>query len=273
MKRINIILVLLTILAVNYISYADSLYVYPSSYYTFGQYSNSNYSKSIAGYITLNFNLKTYLTLGYDNLKIDYNTGNYLQKNYTVSLLKNYFPSYLKGSYSYIKGTDTKSGSSITSDDVTHLASVEYYLFNNMFYYGLSGTYIEQSGLTSLQAFQITPKVEWVFSKDLYLSIKPNFTYVNDNRNLFSVAGYVSWNALENFYIKVKGFIGKRALYFDTDLLTIYNQNDTQKKLYSLQLDYIAFKNYKISAGYQHSDFSYYYIDYYHFGISTAIKF
>lgn len=253
-------------------SYSDSLYVYPSSYYTFGQYSNTTTSKSIAGYVTLNFNLKTYLTIGYDNLKIDYNTGNYLQENYSVSLLKSYFPSYLKGSYSYIKGIDTKSGSSNESVDNTHLASVEYYFFNNMFYLGLAGTYIEQNGLSSLKAFQITPKVEWVFSKDLYLSIKPNFTHVSDNRKLFSVAGYVSWNALENIYMKVKGFIGKRALYFDTDLLTIYNQNDTQKKLYSLQLDYIAFKNYKVTVGYQYSHFTSYYIDYYYLGISTALK-
>lgn len=272
MRDIKLLLFIFLFVFVNNSTRGDSLYVYLSSYYTFGSYSNGNSSKSIAGYSTFAFNLKSFVTLGYDNLNIDNNSGNYFQENYTISMLHNLYPSYIKASYSYIKGVDTKTGSPLTSRDNTHLASVEYYLFRNMFYYGLAGTYIKQSGLTSLSIFQVIPRIEWALSSSLFLSFKPNYTYVSDKRSLFSIAGYVSWKPTENLFLKVGGFFGKRALYFDTDLLTIYNQNDTQTKLYSVQLDYFAFKNLKITSGYQRANFSFYTIDYYYIGLRTAFK-
>jgi hypothetical protein len=251
----------------------DSLYVYPSSYYTFGKYSTGERSTSISGYVTLSFNLKSFLTLGYDNLNLDYISGNYLQKNYTASFLQNSFPSYYKASYSHLRGEDNPIGSTAAATDNINLVSMEYYFFSNMFYFGIAGTYLnENNNLENLNVFQITPRIEWVLSSKLFLSLKPNYTYVSDKRSLFSIAGYVSWNASGNLYLKVGGFLGERALYFDTDLLTIYNQNVTQTQLYSVQLDYIAIKNTKLTAGYQRSKFSTYSINYFFVGLRTAFK-
>ncbi|PKL83515.1 MAG: hypothetical protein CVV24_04700 [Ignavibacteriae bacterium HGW-Ignavibacteriae-3] len=272
MNKLPFLLFLILSMFVGNASRADSLNVYPSGFYTLGKYSSGENSTSLAGYSTFAFNHKTFFTFGYDNLTIDYNSGNYKQRNYTVSFLQNLFPSYFKVSYSFIDGENSPKGSAASTDN-THLVSLEYYFFSNMFYYGIAGTYLKQSGSKDLSDLQITPRIEWVVSPLLYLSLKPNYTYVNDKRNLFSVSGYISWQAIENLYLKLGGFIGRRALYFDTDLLTIYNQNETQTKLYTFQLDYIAEKNLKVTAGYQFSNFSSYSIDYFYLGLRTAVKF
>ena len=273
MTSIKRLLFLFLFLIATKSSLGDSLYVYASSYYTFGKYSTGEKSTSISGYATLAFNLKSFLTFGYDNLNLNYISGNYLQKNYTVSFLQNSFPSYYKASYSYLGGEDNPIGSTASAADNINLVSMEYYFFSNMFYFGIAGTYLnENNNLENLNVFQVTPRIEWVLSSKLFLSLKPNYTYVSDKRSLFSIAGYVSWNAIGNLYIKVGGFLGERALYFDTDLLTIYNQNVTQTQLYSVQLDYVAFKNTKLTAGYQRSNFSSYSINYFFVGLRTAFK-
>ncbi|MBI5729545.1 MAG: hypothetical protein HY963_00250 [Ignavibacteriales bacterium] len=273
MKNIKRLLLLLLFVLTSHKTWGDSLYVYPSFYYTFGKYSTGGNSNSIAGYATLSFNGKSFVTLGYDNLNIEYTTGKYLQQNHTFSYLQNLFPSYLKVSYSYIGGKYTQTGQTSSSFDNTHLISLEYFFYSNMFYLGLAASYIKQSGYTQLNVYQITPRIEWILSNKVYLSTKPNYTYVSDQRNLFSVAGYISWNSIQDVYLKLGGFVGKRAFYFDTDLLTIYNQNETQTNLFTAQMDYIPSKYFKLTAGYQHTNFTGYSIDYFILGIRTAIKF
>ncbi|MFA5803535.1 MAG: hypothetical protein WC879_02725 [Melioribacteraceae bacterium] len=273
MKIIKRLLFIFLFIFSNNTTRADSLYVYTSAFYTFGKYSTGGSSNSIAGYATLSFNGKSFVTLGYDNLNIEFTTGKYLQQNHTFSYLQNLFPSYLKVSYSYIGGKYTQTGQTSSSFDNTHLISLEYYFYSNMFYLGLAASYIKQSGYTQLNVYQITPRIEWIVSTKLYLSTKPNYTYVSDKRNLFSVAGYISWNSIQDVYLKLGGFVGKRAFYFDTDLLTIYNQNETQTNLFTTQVDYIPSKNLKLTTSYQHSSFSGYSIDYFILGIRTAIKF
>ena len=253
---------------------ADSLYVYPSLYYTLGKYSGGESSIAYSGYVTLAFNLKSFLTIGYEKLNLDYKTGNYPQNNLVFSFLQNFYPSYLKATYGFINGRSEPSGSQSLPKDKINVFGLEYYFFKKMFYYGIAGTYVsENNGYTNLSSLQLKLKIEYILSPSIFISLKPAFTYVSDNRNLFSASINATWNPFSTLYFKVGGVIGKRALYFDTELLTMFNQNETQSLLYSAQLDYVLFNSIRISSGILHTQFSSFNIDYYFGGIRTAIKF
>ena len=63
--------------------------------------------------------------------------------------------------------------------------------------------------------------------------------------------------------LKLYGFGGERAYYYDEDLLTMFNQNETQKNLVSLRVEYDIVKELTLIGNYQYTEFQNYIIRYY----------
>ena len=64
---------------------------------------------------------------------------------------------------------------------------------------------------------------------------------------------------------------GKRAYYFDENLLTIFNQDETQKKIYSAKVELNLTKQFILPIVFQYSEFQTYNIKYFTAGIKLKL--
>ena len=267
-------------------SYADSTYVYPSFYYTHGAYTNTDYSNSLAFYNTINISRGFYLINHYEHLTINDPSWNYLQQAFLAGASINTFPFYIKLNYVHYKGELKYSSPSYFSDynDYTNLYNLDFLFYTKMFYIGAAWTHENLIGVRNEITDQLTLRIDKVFSPFLYISLRPNFTYTRQVNNTFfpkpdhvrrlysaSLNGYYLIN--NSLFLKAGGFVGERAYYFDSDLLTIFNQdNDQLYQIYS-QLDYTLFGSLKLMLSYQHTRFDNFSINYYIAGIKSDFFF
>ncbi|MHC1736497.1 MAG: hypothetical protein AB9882_00645 [Ignavibacteriaceae bacterium] len=253
-------------------SYADSTYISPSFYYTYGDYSNSMSSNSFAFFNTLQISERLYLLNSYDNLNIK-TPGQigwkYNQQLILGGLYYNAYPYFIKGNYAYILGKfNFSSDGSYNYNDVSHLFNLDFIYYQNLFYYGASYNYFMANGILNADSLktrrihQLTLRWEYIVSPDLFLSIKPNYTKVDDGRDLLSVEVKSRYLLMNRVVLTAGGFYGSRAYYFDSDLLTLFNQNYTQKYRVFGQVDFYPFDKISVSAGYQHTKFSEFSINY-----------
>ncbi len=251
---------------------ADSTYVSPSFYYSYGNYSNKTYSESFAFYNSIQLSKKFYLLNSYDHLIINQNEWNYLQQIFLAGISVDYFPIYLKFNYAHIKGDFDYKPFLYQYSDFNNLYNFDFIYFQNLYYFGISYTYQNQIGYKAETVNQITLRLEKIISPDLFISLKPNISLLTDGRKLYSASLKIHYLLSKNFFLKAGGFAGERAYYFDSDLLTIFNQDDTQKYQVWGQLEYKLFKNISLAASYQHTNFSSYNIDYYIAGIKSSFN-
>jgi hypothetical protein len=265
--------------------YSDSLYVSPSFYFTFGNYTDNNDSKSFAFYNSLQLSQRYYLINGYDNLSIKADSWKYHQQFFLGGVFVNYFPFYFKFNYAHIKGDfklndipDFNEASSNYSD-YSNLFNLDLIYYQDLFYYGTSLTYFHAIGkvtkdlLTSQSVGQLTFRLEYIPTPDIFLSLKPNYTFCKDGRKLYSLALKGHYLLSANFLVKTGGQIGERAYYFDSDLLTIFNQPQTQKFQAFLQLEYFPSIFWKFTLAYQNTKFETYSINYFTIGFKTGIEY
>ena len=265
---------ILFLLFVTKYGWSDSTYNYfnPGLFYTYGSYSNSVKSNSVAFYNTLQISERLYLINGYDNLQIKTPTAmgwKYSQQLFLGGLYYNAYPYFLKGNYIYLLGKFNYSkevGYNYT--DVSHLFNFDFIYYQNLFYYGVAYDYFIANGILSMDSLrtrkihQITLRWEYIISPDLFISLKPNYTKIDDGRDLFSAEIKFRYLVYPRFVLTSGGFYGARAYYFDSDLLTLFNQNFTQEYRIFGQLDYYPIDKLSISAGYQHTKFSDFSINY-----------
>lgn len=278
-------ILLLLVIILSFDSLADSLYVSPSFYYTYGNYSDKSTSKSFAFYNSLQLSFKNYLINSYDNLLIKTSDWNYKQQTFSAGIYSVYFPYFFKFNYSHIKGDYRLKDfpdfdeSSLNYSDFTNLYSLDFIYYQNLFYFGAALTYQNAIGKLSINQLekqrvgQITLRFENIFSPDIFLSVKPNYTFCTDGRKLFSVAAKIHYLISPYWLIKAGGFAGKRAYYFDTDLITIFNQPQTQYWQGFVQLDYFPSLFWKFTLNYQYTKFETYKINYFTAGVKTALEF
>jgi len=253
-------------------SFADSTYISPSFYYTYGDYSNSMSSNSFAFFNTLQISERLYLINSYDNLNIKTPTQigwEYSQQLFLGGLYYNAYPYFIKGNYSYILGKyNWISDGSYNYKDISHLFNVDFVYYQNLFYYGASYNYFISNGILNADSLktrrihQLTLRWEYIVSPSLFISIKPNYSRVDDGRDLISAELKIRYLVLNGVVINTGGFYGSRAYYFDSDLLTIFNQNYTQKYRLFGQIDFYPFNAISLSAGYQHTKFNDFSINY-----------
>jgi hypothetical protein len=274
MKNIVII-----ILFLSSVLWADSTLVSPSFYFTYGNYSSKDLSKSYAFYNTSGITKNYSLTVHYDNLLITGTDWNYLQQTFLAGNYFNFFPFGIKLTYAHLKGDYSYTPYPIKYSDFTNLYNLDLFYYKNLYYLGLSFTYLDAkgilniTGLTQQKVSQLTLRLEKIVFNELFVSIKPNYSQISDGRKLFSLFGKFHYLLSSQLLLKAGGMIGKRAYYFDSDLLTIYNQDYTQTSLYFGQFEYSVSSSIKLISSYQHTKFQNYSINYFILGIKSNFFF
>lgn len=243
------------------------------AYYTSGSYSNNNSSESFSLYSVINIKMLDRIVLGYDNLNIDIPDSNWIyeQNYFVVSGMKNLYPFYLKFDYAYAGGqyAEVFRGNhyygSIT--DATHIMHASLLYNFNLFYFGVGGTYSVSSGYYDLSTKYLEGKLTWHPSISVNISLMPAFTTADDDRSGFSLGAEVFYSPVSFVNFSLRGFVGKRITYYNSDYQTVYNQLETQTNSFAVIARLFADKPFNIIGTYQSRDFTYYTIDYLTVGI------
>ena len=271
----------------------DSVYISPSAFFTYGDYSNKFNSTSFAFFNTIQLTSRLFLNNAYDNItiKTPKSVGWDYKQNYVLAgLYYNNYPEFYKFNFAYINGKLGYNDSASTgtsqyidnNSDNSYIANIEYLRYSYPFYFGLSYTYFSTNAastslgyssdsITSQISNQITLRFDYIPSYESMITLRPNITLLKDGRNLFSIYGRLTYLILPEVLMKVGGFIGERALYFDTETLLTFNQNFTQKHQYFVNADFYVLPKLTLYLGYQNTKFTEYSIDYYYLGIRTYL--
>lgn len=250
----------------------ETFYLSPSVYYSTGDYSTNQKSNAITFYNTAQLAREFYLINSYDHLLIDSKEYDYKQQTFLAGGLLDLFPYYFKFHYAHYKGDYNYKPNVFSSNDFTNLYNTDLFYYIDGFYFGAAYTHLNQIGSAEVVSNQVTLRLEKILSNELFISLKPNFTHLTDGQNLFSSALRFHYAPIPELVFKVSGFIGERAFYFDSDLLTIYNQNYIQKFQILGQVEYSPFYLIKFTAGYQHNKFTDFNVNYLYAGIKANFQ-
>jgi hypothetical protein len=239
----------------------------PSFYFTYGDYSNKNYSNSFAGYATLAIKNADFITGAFEQLNIKNDEWTYDQTMLTAGYTKTIYPFYVKLNYSHVMGEFDYLPFPFTYKEFLNVYNTSLIYNYYLFYFGTSFTYQDVNGLESVVAKQFKFNIGWIASSKISFSISPLYTTVTDGRALTSVYGKLKYSPIKLLTITLGAMAGKRAYYFDENLLTIFNQDETQKKLYSARVEFNLTEQFKLPIVVQYSAFETYDIKYFTAGI------
>ena len=262
MKNQFKLLIILCFISANLTS-AQSV-VTPSVYYTYGAYSNENNSKDYSGYLSIKLAARgDYMIAGYDKLLITNPDYEFDQKMFVAGIIKNQYPFYLKLNYANINGDYNSSLDPLLNyTDKTNVINGGILYNFDLYFIGVSYTYTNLNGLSSVNSNQIGADFIWNTSSNFILSIKPLYTKVSDGRSLVSSNIKFDFPISTKVRFSAEGSFGKRAYYFNPDLLTIYNQDETQKTTISVRGEYQLFKFLRLITSYQYAEFDSFNIKY-----------
>ncbi len=244
-------------------------YTYPSAYLTIGDYSNNTQSISFAFYNTLQFSKEFYLVNNLENLIIDNPKWKYDQKHIVSQVIYDDLPITLKLAYGFYYGKYSTTPSRNNYEDNINLYSADFIGKLGSFYLGASYTRTNLDGYLHQTVNQITPRFEMLFGANLFVSVKPSYAILEDKRKLFSVSAKAHYYAGSGVLLKAGGFYGKRAYYFDSDLITYFNQNETQKNNFFGQVEYVVDPKLRAILSFQQTQFTSYSIRYYILGVKS----
>jgi hypothetical protein len=239
----------------------------PSLYYTYGDYSNQNYSNSFAGYATLAIKNSDFITGAFEQLKINNDEWAYNQTMLTAGYTKAIYPFYIKLNYSHVMGGLDYVRIPFTPTDFLNVYNTNFIYNYYLFYFGTSFIYQDVNGLKSVVTKQFKFNIDWIASSKITFSISPLYTTVTDGRSLTSVYSKLKYTPVKLLTITIGAMAGKRAYYFDENLLTIFNQDETQKKLYGARVEFNLTEQFKLPIVVQYSEFETYDIKYFTAGV------
>jgi hypothetical protein len=172
------------------------------------------------------------------------------------------YPLYIKLNYSHVSGKFNYLPFRYSYDDNLNVINAgltyNYYLF----YFGVSATYQNLDGIKSAEVKQIKLNADWIVSSKITLSLSPVYTSVSDGRELAAIMGKLTYRPFKMAALSFGAMRGKRAYYYDDNLLTIFNQDETQKSIYSVKLELNITDKFKLPAIFQQSEFENYSIKY-----------
>lgn len=247
----------------------ELFYLSPAIFYTNGNYSTNQQSNSISFYNTLQLFDKFFLVNHYDHLRIDHNDYDYKQQTLLAGGIVDLFPFFLKFNYAHYKGDFNYKPITFTSYDYSNLYNIDLVYYNDWNYFGAAYAHLNQIGSASVSSHQVTLRLERILSNEFFISLKPNFVHLDNGKNLFSAAVKIHYAPLYDLIFKAGGFAGERIFYFDSDLLTIFNQNFIQKSQIFAQVEYSPIAELKFIAGYQHNKFTDFNVNYLYAGIKV----
>ncbi|MBA4250563.1 MAG: hypothetical protein C0425_04225 [Chlorobiaceae bacterium] len=247
-----------------------------SIFYTNANYDNENKSNSFAFYNTLEISKNIFLLNSYDNLTIDNPAWDYNQQMFLGGVSTSFSNVFLKFIYLHLKGNFNYNASELFNySDFTNLYSFDFIFQDKINFYGIAYSHLNATGVLSQDSLpkqtvnQFTLRYERILGERFLIAVRPNFSLLQDGRNLFSLGGKIHYLPFSQLLIKVGGFAGKRAYYFDNDLLTLFNQNETQKSQIYLQAELNLIKQITLIASYQNTTFENYEINYFVIGIRS----
>lgn len=263
--------------------FAQPVSVSPSYYFTYGKYDDSRISRSHSAYVSWNNDYTWYPTFAFDNLYVNNGQWNYSQNMFIAGALYSDYPQYIKAYGAFFRGRFSLypiPGVDINQysyTDKSWLLAGDYSYYNEGFYFGGGISYMDAKGiltkdsLKQQKVLQTTLRIEEVISPELFVSIKPTHSYSSaDGRSLFSTALKISYIPCGGASLKAGGFIGRRTGYFDSDLLTVFNQIETQKEQYFIQFEQNVDDMFTLSASAMRTAFDGYRIDYFVLGFKTG---
>jgi hypothetical protein len=269
MKKVNCIIILSVLFLIDSFGQLRISSVSPSLYYTHGSYSNGNTSRSIAGYGTIGINYIDFISIGLEKLDIESTFWKYAQYNLSAGFTKNYYPFYFFSNYMYAYGKYSMNEVFYEYNDYINIYNVGITYNYDRFFFSGGLTYLDLNGYKSIVSRQYEFEILWFVSDYLSLSFLPAFNNISDNRSFYSVGSVITYSPFKNLIASLSGFVGERAYYFNRKLLTVFNQDDTQKNMYELKLQYHLLEKLNTSVSFQRTEFVSYQINYFTLGLKA----
>jgi hypothetical protein len=235
---------------------------FPSAYYTAVTYSNGLRAHSYSGYASISFHGVDYVVAGYDKMVIESSTWTYDQGLFVVGGLKNLYPFYVKLNYGRILGTFNLPSARYSYDDHVDILNGGLLYNVDLLFVGPTYTYVNVTGYKIVQCHQVGLHGELLMDPALSMSISPLYTTLTDGRSLFSVSAGMSYSPWQPLVLQLSGAFGRRAYYFNPDLLTIFNQDETQEHLWGVRAEYTIGGVFTLIGSYQSTGFTGYTVHY-----------
>lgn len=250
-------------------AFAGAVYLQSGLYATRGQYDDGH-SNDGSAYATVNWNLRQYLTVGYDRLLIRRGNWDYTQQIGIAGTSLSSGRWGLRCAAGRIDGD--YSDSSFAYADHTELFSGEVLWMRWDYGAGLGSVRTTSFGATRVSTNQFTGRLYSTLSPVIWLTIRPTYDWVSDGRRLSSLLSHLDYAPRPNVMIRADAMIGQRMYYFDNDLLTIFNQIETQEGLFSAQVDWWATKRLMLMGKWIRTSFDEYDITYYVAGLKCVLQ-
>ena len=261
---------------------------FPAVYYTQGTYNSNKYSSGVSLYSTIGINYYDYLTIGYDKTKLTSKYEfEYDQNLFVLGYTKSLFPLYLKANLAYQTAKYNYKPFDFNYNDNTNVYGIGLsYYFNNS-YAGINYNYITLRGNKSVKVHQ--PSISFIYLPSQYFDLSYKLVYstlksdlpvyedflmgdnTDDKRSLLSSIITLNYYPSYSFYLKAEASFGKRAYYFNNDMLTFFNQDDTQNFAFYSKLDYELFTNFRTILSYNYLSLDHSKIIYYSIGVKYNI--
>jgi len=240
---------------------------FPAAYYTAGAYSSGPHAHSYSGYASISFHGFDYLVTGYDRMLIESSTWTYDQHLFVVGGQKNLYPFYLKLNYGGLKGTFNLPTERYSYDDRLDILNGGLLYNVDLFFVGPTYTYVNVRGYKTLQCHQVGLQGEWVIDPAFSISLTPLYTTLTDGRSFVSATAGMTFSPVQPLVLQLSGVFGKRAYYFHPDLLTVFNQDETQENLWSVRAEYTVEGIVTLIGSYQSTGFTGYTVKYLALGV------
>lgn len=262
--------------------------LHTSIFYTNGTYNKNKSSIGISAYSTLGINYFDYLTIGFDNTKLTQKREfDYNQNFLVIGYIKSLFPLYLKANIGFQTGKFTYKPFPFNYTDKTKIYNVGFSYYLENFYFGANYTYIDINGYKSATVNQPSINFIYLLTPQYDISYKLLFTSVNsntpiyedylagkqsnDDRKLLSSSISFNYYPTSKLYLRLEAILGKRTYYFNNDLLTFFNQDDTQNLLLYSKIDYELLPNLRTIFVYNYLSLDHSKIIYYSLGLKYNI--
>ncbi len=254
-------------------TFADSTYVYASYFYTYGDFSNKGTSDDHGAYLTTVLGYTNILSVSFSRINRDDKDWLYEQNTFFAGYTKVLFPLYLKANIGYINGKFDYKPYTYRYKDKTNLVNLGAVYYVPYFYLSAGATYLNVDGLKPVDVYNGIFRVDFVPGWFFSLSFAPEYTNISDGRSMIGMNMKFNWMVNSNLILHGSVFAGERAYHFDSDLFTIYNQDETQTLLLSGTLEHRLFDSVALQLSYQYNDFTNYQVNYYIAGIKTNFTF
>jgi len=236
----------------------------PSTFYTYSNYSDGGTANSVSGFATLGINYRDFITAGYSQLLIKHPTSasnsnngyEYNQKMLSLGGTKNVYPFYIGFFYSRVIGDYRSNPAGFSYTDNLNVFDMNLLYNSDLYFFGLAGNYITLDGFYNMNIEHYSAVIKRLFGTNIIFSAAFIQSVVSDGRNLSSVKFDFDYIISNSFSLNGSGAFGQRAYFYDDQILTIFNQNETQKLNLSLSAKYFITSNLSLIINYSFTEFA-----------------